>query len=324
MKIMTTMLLIMLPLVSAGLALDSLPASKEEYLGQTKPGPQAIPFAVRILNARPDHYVRAITFSADGLEAYWPVIDTQDDYKRWIVFTEFDNGMWTEPRTAPFSDKRYYDDVPCLTPNGERLFFLSGRPLEPGGAINKERIWYLTREGGSWSDPVPLPARVNEAYSIHQQISLDNENNLYFAGEEAGGFGSLDICFSRCVDGEYRTPVNLGPEINGSEGEYAPTISPDGSYLIFTRNLDDGWSLFISFRTPDGAWTSSTDLKPHLPGIETPNLSGSFITADGKYLVFFGEGEQDSTPYWIETSVIEELRRDAGMTGKPITGTTAD
>jgi hypothetical protein len=311
MKIISAIFLILMPVVFSGMAPKSIPALKGEYLGQSKPGPRAAPFAVPVLAARPEHYIRAITFSADGREAYWPVIDTQDDFRRWIVFAAIDNGKWTQPRTAPFSDKSYYDDVPCLAPDGEKLFFLSGRPLEKGGKIDKERIWYLTRDGGSWSDPVPLPRRVNDAYSIHQQISIDSENNLYFGGEGTDGFGSLDIYFSRCIDAEYQTPVNLGPEINGPEGEYAPTVAPDGSYLIFTRNLDDGWSLFISFRTPDGAWTPPTDLKAHLLEKNSSNLSGSFVTGDGEYLVFFGEGEQTSSPYWIDTSFIEALRAKA-------------
>ena len=106
--------------------------------------------------------------------------------------------------------------------------------------------------------------------------------------------------------------MNLGPVINGPEGDYAPTVSPDGSYLVFTRNVDDGWSLLISFRTPDGAWTSPTDLRGRLPGIEGMNLGNSFVTADGGYLVFFGEWEETCIPHWIDTSFVEALR-DAAL-----------
>jgi hypothetical protein len=173
----------------------------------------------------------------------------------------------------------------------------------------KENIWYMNRVGEIWSDPMPLPAAVNSAYEIHQQVSLDLEDRLYFGGEGADGHGSLDICCSIFVDGEYQPPVNLGPVINGPEAEYGPVISSDGTYLIFTRNLEEGWSLFISFKAGNDTWTSPTDLREHITGFESSNLSGAFVTGDGRYLIFFGETDPANIPYWIETSFIDDLRK---------------
>jgi hypothetical protein len=311
MKSLMAILSIPVLLFVCGVAPQASATLKGEYFGQPKPGPKAEPLTVTVLASRPDHYIRAVTFSPDGNEAYWPVIDIQDDFRRWIVGAKMENGVWTQPRIAPFSDKKYYDDVPCLAPNGHELFFLSGRPREEGGEITRERIWRMTREGNSWSEPVPLPAEVNDGYKIHQQISLDREGNLYFGGEGDEGFGSLDIYCSHRIDGEYQTPVNLGPKINGQEGDYAPTVSPDGSYLVFTRNVGEGWTLFISFKTPDGDWTSPIDLRGHLPGIEGRNLGNSHVIADGKCLVFFGEKGETCIPYWIDTSFVEALREAA-------------
>jgi hypothetical protein len=288
------------------------PAPDGEFLGQPAPGPTAEPLALAALASRPDHYVRAVAFAPDGNEAYWPVIDTEDEYRRWIVAARLENGVWSQPRIAPFSDKRFYDDVPCLTPDGGELFYLSGRPLEVGGEIAKVRIWRVTREGDGWSEPAPLSEAVNAGFAIHQQVSVDRTGNLYFSGEADRGFGSLDIYRAPRVDGRYQEPVNLGPRINGPEGDYAPTISPDGSTLIFTRNLDEGWSLFVSFLTTDGVWTPPVDLKPHLPGIEDMHLGNSQLAADGRYLVFFGEREETCAPYWIDASFIEALRDSAG------------
>jgi hypothetical protein len=284
----------------------------DEFFGRPKPGPEAVPFEVPVLASRPNYYIRAITFSPDGNEAYWPVIDTEDDFRRWIVGARIQGGEWTLPRIAPFSDKRFYDDVPFLAPGGNELFYVSGRPPEEGGEINRARIWRLTRAGDSWSDPELLPGAVNDGYNIHQQISVDREGDLYFGGEGEDGFGSLDIYRSSNVNGEYQAPVNLGRPINGPEGDYAPSVSPDGSYLLFTRNVDDGWTLFISFKTQDGTWTPPIDLAKHLPGIDGMNLGNSFVTADGKYLFFFGETDEACIPYWIDTSFVSELS-DSGI-----------
>lgn len=311
MKLPTVIISISILLLVCDMVPRASATLKGEYFGQPKPGTKAEPITVPVLVSRPTHYIRAVTFSPGGNEAYWPVIDTQDDFKRWIVGSEMENGVWTQPRIAPFSDKRYYDDVPCLAPNGHELFFLSGRPREEGGEVSRVTIWRMTREGDSWSEPVALPGVVNDGYYIHQQISLDRKDNLYFGGEGDDGFGSLDIYCSRRVDGEYQAPVNLGSVINGPEGDYAPTVSPDGSYLVFTRNVDDGWSLLVSFRISDGDWTTPTDLRGHLPGFEGMNLGNSHITADGRYLVFFGEQDEACIPYWIDTSFVESLRNAA-------------
>ncbi|MGS2764434.1 hypothetical protein [Sinomicrobium sp. M5D2P9] len=42
-----------------------------------------------------------------------------------------------------------------------------------------------------------------------------------------GGYGSHDIYRSRFEDGNYTTPVNLGPAINAPEMEYDPYITPE-------------------------------------------------------------------------------------------------
>ncbi|HSG27669.1 MAG TPA: hypothetical protein VLA34_04250 [Candidatus Krumholzibacterium sp.] len=302
-------------LLAAGGAMASAAESADiegRYLGEPEPGMEARPFAPGMLASRPDNYIRTITFSPGGDEAYWPVIDTTDEYRRWIVHSRMKGGVWTEPAKAWFSEREYFDDVPCISPGGDMLVFLSGRPVVEGGKIDKERIWYMRRTGDGWSVPVALPGHINEAYSVHQQVSLDSGNGLYFGGEGPGGYGSLDICLSGYKDGEYLAPVNLGPVINTSEGEYAPCVSPDGSCLIFTRNIGDGWTLMISFRDGDRRWTPPVDLREHLDGFESSNLSGACITPDSKRLIFFSEkGDEGNAPYVISTTFIEELRAES-------------
>jgi Tol biopolymer transport system component len=290
---------------------STLPEMKGEYFGQPKPGPKVEPFALPLLASRHDHYISSITFSPDGTEAYWPIVDLRNNYSRWIVSSRMEKGIWTQPRMAAFSISGYDDDVPCLSPSGTKLLFISRRPLRKGDSAGKENIWGMDREGENWSDPIPLSEAVNSSYTIHQQMSLDQENNLYFGGEGAEGYGSLDIYLSRYSDGKYQKPKNLGPVINGPEGEYAPFTSPDGSYLIFTKNLESGWTLFITFKDGDESWTQPVDLKESIEGVEGLDLSCAFITRDGQNLIFFAETESKITPYWIDTNLIEMLRTKA-------------
>ncbi len=295
----------------ASTAPSRFPEMRGAYFGQPKPGPRAEPFAIPMLTTRHNHYVRAVTFSPDGKEAYWPVIDLQDDLRRWIVTTRVESGVWARPRVAEFSERAFYDDVPSISPGGNKLFFLSSRPIGDEDAANRENIWFVTRDGENWSEPTPLPDAVNSLGTIHQRISLDREDNLYFSCEGRNGFGSLDIYFSRYANSQYQQPVNLGHVVNGSDAEYAPFISPGGDYLIFTRNVEDGWTIFISFVTSDGSWTPPTDLGRSIQGVEGMDLDGSFVTQDGESLIFFGERDETAIPYWIDASFIEDLRAEA-------------
>jgi hypothetical protein len=287
-------------------------ALKGPYFGQPSPGTKSEPFALSVLAARSDHYIGSVTFSPDGDEAYWPVVDRKDGGQRWIAGSRIKNGLWTAPQTAPFSVKGL-DDAPSLSPDGKRLVFISGRPIKGGGKPGRATIWNMEREGEGWSDPVPLPDAVNSPFWIHQQLSLDRENNLYFGAEGPDGYGSLDIYVSMYAEGKYQKPENLGPVINSPEGDYAPFISPDGSYLIFTRNINQGWTLLLAFRSGGRTWTRPIDLKEHIDGIQGLELSCPFVTRDGKHLIFFGEKGSAISPFWIDGGLIEKLRGAAAI-----------
>jgi ankyrin repeat protein len=287
---------------------QKFPILRNRYFGQKKPGLIAEPFALPMLANRYDYSVRSITFTPDGKEAYWPIIDRKNGYTRWIVGSRIENEVWTIPQIAPFSKKGFEDDVPCITPNGEHLLFISSRPIERDDKTFKENIWIMNRVGDHWSDPVPLPETINSLTNIHQQLSVDIYGNLYFSCDSPGGQGSLDIYISKYINGEFKQPVNLGQVINGYEGEFAPFISPDASYLIFTRMIKDGWTLYISFRKQDDGWTTPIDIRGNLKGLNKINFGESYVTRDSKYLIFYGNNGEIGIPYWISTKIVEELR----------------
>ena len=82
MMILRLLALTLAPTATLAVPQESAAALKGEYFGQPKPGAQAERLLLPVPTSQPDHHVRAVTFSPDGTEAYWPVIDTQDNYKR--------------------------------------------------------------------------------------------------------------------------------------------------------------------------------------------------------------------------------------------------
>ena len=94
-----------------------------------------------------------------------------------------------------------------------------------------------------------------------------------------GGFGKTDLYVSfKRRDGAWGEPVNLGEEVNSSEDELEPRLSPDGRYLFFT-----------SFRKQDPSI---------FKGRSYPALMKLLRDPQNGY----------GTLYWIDARIIEEKR----------------
>ncbi len=80
--------------------------------------------------------------------------------------------------------------------------------------------------------------------------------SLYFMSTRTGGYGDADLYVStrESRNAEWGPPQNLGPNINSSDREYWPTLSPDGHRLYFsvTPVLPQGgygaFDLYVSHR----------------------------------------------------------------------------
>ena len=262
------------------------------YFGQKPPGKAAEPFGLDIPGLHQTLH-SALIFSPDGNEAYWkPGWNPREP----IYMSRNENGRWTAPAVAPFSAPDQGDDSPFISPDGKKLYFLSQR-TERG----QEMIWVMSRTQEGWSEPKPLPIKV-ESWRTHWQLSVDGDHNIYFGvGEVVEGEVIGDIYCSKYEHGQYGPPEKLGPAVNkAGEYNYSPFISPDGSYLLFTRSQQPA-KLYISYPKKDGTWTPGRDLSE----IIMSDISQMpFVTADGKYLFFTISGRIQ----WVDTGFIEELR----------------
>jgi Tol biopolymer transport system component len=78
-------------------------------------------------------------------------------------------------------------------------------------------------------------------------------SSLYFASVRPGGFGATDLYVARrTADGDWESPVNLGPVVNGSGPDGAPFISRDGHHLYFNSARAGGFGandIWVSSRS---------------------------------------------------------------------------
>ncbi|OGF66834.1 MAG: hypothetical protein A2Y62_10675 [Candidatus Fischerbacteria bacterium RBG_13_37_8] len=282
---------------SANTEAPKFPVLKGNYLGQKKPGKTPVPFAPGIATA---HYGlhSIIAFSPDGKTAFWNIMMSQRKAgygsSRMLGTSEI-NGKWSYP-TAQIVER---GDVPMFSHDGKRLYFISRKPIKDGSE-EKENIWFAERTKTGWSEPQPFDPVVNST-SMHWQFSFDKKGTFYI------GSGDGRIMVSQKKDGKYQNPVDFRELYkNDSVSGISPFISPDGNYLIFSKDDD----LHIIFRKPDGTWTQAQNLG------EDINSSAfelcPMVTHDGEYLFFLSTRDGESSPFWVAIKdKIMELRNQA-------------
>jgi ankyrin repeat protein len=277
----------------------AFPLLKGEYLGQKAPGAKPETFAPGIVSSRFGLH-SSPALAPDGREAYWNLMVTPRtagySTPRLLVSRRRD-GRWTYPEIAPFTGEGQDADVPCFTPDGRRLYFMSRRAMPGETQPTGEHIWFMERERHGWSAPRPVDETVNRLPQ-HWQFSVDKGYNLYFATTIEGGLGGGDIYRAKYENGRYLEPVNLGAPVNSAAGEGTPFIAADGTYLLFERDLD----LFACFRRPDGSWGEPVNLGPDVNSPDSDLCPQ--VTADGKYLFFLSQW----VARWVSTDVIWTLK----------------
>jgi Tol biopolymer transport system component len=136
-------------------------------------------------------------------------------------------------------------------PGPPTLFFSSARVGGPGG-INL----YLSRMVGAWSFGLPelIPGVNTDADDMQPYVRRDGRE-LVFASNRSGGQGNFDIWSASrdSIADPWSIPVNLGLNVNSVASESRPSLSWDGTMLLFgtTRSGVEGASdIFYSTREP--------------------------------------------------------------------------
>ena len=144
---------------------------------------------------------------------------------------------------------------------------------------------------------------------LHWQFSISESSTFYLTGMCEGRVGSYEIFKAALLNGNYKIE-KLDSPINSEDSDICPFIAPDESYLIFcSSNRDDGYGkcdLYICFKTLDGDWTIPKNM-----GIKINSTAQDWcpiVSNDGKYLFFTSFRNSNCNAYWVDSSIINELR----------------
>jgi Tol biopolymer transport system component len=218
----------------------------------------------------------ATSFSPDGHTVYW-----SQGAVYWTLCSSVRSGdTWSKPKVLPFSGA-WNDTDPFVSPDGQRLFFISNRPLDktPGQAASKFfHIWYVDRlASGEWSEPHHLEGPVNENGVSNYAPCVTRSGNLYFCARDRDGHTGMNGFCARWSGTAYETPQLV--TFSGVDGVQDPFVSADEHYMVFVNGND----LYAAFHE-DGAWSAAQKLGAAVNNGD--GISSPYVSRDGRRLYY--------------------------------------
>lgn len=268
-----------------------------KYLKQNTPLAKPKVFAPNVISTE-DEYEFGAVFNTAATEFFYGVdIGGRSE----IRYSKLQGDTWSDPEIILAHESYGYND-PFLSPEENRLYFISNMALDELGEAKDYDIWYVKREGDSWSEPINAGVNINS--NLHEYyMSFTNDGTMYFSSNKRGD--NFDIYASKIVNGEFQEAIRLSDSINTSHYEADVFIDPDESFMIFCANRPGGLGrgdLYISFKNADGTWSKSKNMGRQINSANHELCP--FVSKDGKY--FFYTSDKDI--YWVSAEVIEDFR----------------
>jgi ankyrin repeat protein len=274
----------------------NFPLYKGKYLGVKNPGLTPEPFAPELF--RDIYRVHSTpAFSPDGREVYWECIFMlgNNEVSR-VWFMKEENGRWTEPRVAPFSE--YPSGGPAFFHDGNKLVYDTMRPRDNSTTPAKDLdLWVVEREGDAWSEPKHLNIPLNKDGSFEVYPIVAKDETVYLGIGRREGYVKSDF-----IDGKYAEPVAIGDLF---DTDVVDTCKAQEYILFFSDKGRDAryeYEIYISYHQPDGRWAKPVYLGDKLhPGRRATQAT---VSLDGKYLFFVSYFYY----YWVDAKIIEDLK----------------
>ncbi len=246
--------------------LEQLPILQGPYLGQKPPGLMAEVFAPGIVST--EHFEACAVFAPD-MKAFYYLSDDNKDKKHRLISYQFKDNLWHKSVVGPRVGE------PTFSPDG-KIMHLGRRYMERIGEEWSEvkslgpmidrKDWGIMRlsasaQGtyvfddanggdvirisklinGKRQEPQKMGPVINSGkWTAHPFIAPD-ESYLIWDSQRKNGYGESDLYISfRQKDGSWGAAINMGENINSPYDDAYGSITPDGKYLFFYRDISPG------------------------------------------------------------------------------------
>lgn len=195
-----------------------------------------------------------------------------------------------------------------LTPDNRYFYYIRKVDVDPnsknridGAPIEPREIFMMSKNlDGNYDSGSPLTDPFNKSYNNGAATITADNKEMYFVICDQGTVESCDIWVSRMENGAWGELKRMDGNINSGYWDSQPSVSYDGSVLIFASNRPGGFGksdLYISTRRPDGGWTPAQNMGD---SINTPESEISpFLHSDSQTLYFSSQGHPGMGDYDI-------------------------
>ena len=180
---------------------------------------------------------------------YFPFVTADESY---LIYNSNKGGFSNEKQDGSFYANMYISYVNngqfqapsllksiCSPDNSEEIVGLKntgGKAILYKSDFNNDGDLYeVSFTNEKFDNPIKLGNNINTKNAEIAACISDDENKLFFASDQPGGYGGIDLYLcQKLPNGNWSNPYNLGPTINTSSDEDFPNLSPDGQTLYFS------------------------------------------------------------------------------------------
>ena len=148
---------------------------------------------------------------------------------------------WTREQPLDNVNSYSWESQPSFSADGSTLYFVRIKTTKTGSS-DSDIYMSQINEYGDWSNPVPIPGKVNTPWNEESVCIHPDGQTLYFSSEGHPGMGGLDIFVSRKgSDGNWGTPINLGYPINTAGDENSIQVTAQGQIALMASTRENGY-----------------------------------------------------------------------------------
>jgi hypothetical protein len=154
-----------------------------------------------------------------------------------------DSIEWEKPVELISERSTLFNNGPlCLAADKKTVYFTTevetGIATRKKNFINHSGIFTAELSGTNLNSIKPFKYN-NTQYDVGQPSISSDGKYLFFASDMPGGHGKSDLWYCEFINGEWSTPVNLGPKVNSPETDNFPNMHPSGR-LYFSSDRPGG------------------------------------------------------------------------------------
>lgn len=154
-----------------------------------------------------------------------------------IHFRSYNDGKWSKPEPFVLNNKDYSVGHPCLTTNGNTMYFTSDMPGGYGGSD----IYRIAKdEKGGWGKAENLGDKINTEGDELFPFYEESYNILFFASNGRFGLGGMDIFIYEMNSSGFGRVYNAGAPLNTSSDDFALITNDKMTKGYFSSNRIGG------------------------------------------------------------------------------------